>query len=102
MSFFACAAEKNAASSCEGGRYTPSRRIRWKTRANFSRFERSADSKSVTGPSLKKIIHIEPVTDFESADRSKSVTGPSLKKIVHIEPTRFIVTATLCFNDGPV
>src|SRR5215213_9810105 len=60
------------ASSCDGGRYTPSPSMRWKKRANFSRLERLA--------------------------LSKSVTGASAKKIVHIEPTRFITIGTLCLS----
>src|SRR2546423_15622495 len=76
MSFFACAAEKNAASSCDGGKYTPSPSIRWKNRANFSRFEVFAEL--------------------------KSNTGPSVKNRVHIEPTRLRVTATPCFAAADV
>src|SRR6185312_16818490 len=55
-----CAALKKAASNCEGGRYTPaSSMARWNfPNALVSLF--AAESQSVTGPSWKNHVNIDP------------------------------------------
>src|SRR5256885_6963065 len=45
-----CAVPKNAASYCDGGRYTPLSSMLRKTFANTSVFDFDAESQSVTGP----------------------------------------------------
>src|ERR1017187_8097933 len=55
-----CAALTNAASNCEGARYTPRSSIFRKNRPNRAVSHFFADSQSVTGPSVKKNVNIEP------------------------------------------
>src|ERR1039457_3308358 len=55
-----CAALTNAASNCDGARYTPRSSMRRKNRPNRAVSHFLADSQSVTGPSVKKNVNIDP------------------------------------------
>jgi hypothetical protein len=55
-----CVAPKNAASYCEGGKYTPLSSMQRKNLLNASVFDFDAESQSVTGPGVKNHVNIEP------------------------------------------
>src|SRR5437868_15552207 len=55
-----CAAPRNAASYCDGGRYTPLSSIWRKNLANASVSDFEAESQSVTGPCWKNQVNIDP------------------------------------------
>src|ERR1017187_7351213 len=62
-----CAAPRNAASYCEGGRYTPLSSMLRKNFPKASVFDFDAESQSVTGPWLKNQVNIEPTRLWQSA-----------------------------------
>src|SRR5207302_10610294 len=55
-----CAALRNAASNCEGGRYTPLSSMERKKRPKASVSDLDAEVQSVTGAGVKNQVNIEP------------------------------------------
>src|SRR5258708_25854122 len=76
-----CVAPKNAASYCDGGKYTPLSNMARKKRPNASVFDFDAESQSVTGPGVKNHVNIEPTRLWQR--------GP---------PASFAAAATPCTN----
>ena len=62
-----CVAPRNAASYCEGGRYTPPSSMPRKNLPKASVFDFDAESQSVTGPGVKNHVNIEPTRLWQSA-----------------------------------
>ena len=62
-----CAVPRNAASYCEGGRYTPLSSMLRKNFPNASVFDFDAESQSVTGPGWKNHVNIDPTRLWQSA-----------------------------------
>src|SRR5215831_13375894 len=60
MSSSVCAALKNAASNCDGGRYTPFSSMARKNLPNASVSDFAAESQPVTGQGAKNQVNIDP------------------------------------------
>src|SRR5579871_3538391 len=58
---------RNAASYCEGGRYTPLSSMLRKNFPNAPVFDFDAESQSVTGPCWKNQVNIDPTRLWHSA-----------------------------------
>src|SRR5229473_5875412 len=61
-----CVEPTNAASYCEGGRYTPPSSMARKNLPNTSVFDFDAESQSVTGPSVKNHVNMDPTRLLQS------------------------------------
>ena len=73
-----CAFERNAASYCEGGQYSPrAKSSRWKT-ANFFVSLEEASAQFFTGPFVKKSVIIEPTrcTQPSTPVRARAASRP--------------------------
>src|SRR5579864_3042235 len=67
-------APRNAASYCDGGKYTPASNIARKNFPNASVFDFEAESQSVTGPFWKNQVNIDP-TRFAHRDTPTSLAA---------------------------
>ena len=82
MSFSVWAALRNAASNCDGGRYTPLSSMARKKRAKALVSHLAAEVQLVTGPSVKNQVNIDPTRLQQSGTpASRAAAGNSFGQL---------------------